>query len=206
MISVQTFIEQCETMKILTKNKHRLVTLNKSSVFSINNDSDPLNKMKIENAKLYEKIKQNNETIEILQARTFELESGNSKVDKVLMDKSERIARMQQECELLRIKLQQYESELTDRIGKDESKKLKTDNDYLTREITKLRSENHKQKDMLFVLSRQVETHNKMKEHNSKQIEILNNALNTMAADKDDNQAIAKMVNELSVQKLQAIY
>jgi len=55
------------------------------------------------------------------------------------------------------------------------------------------------------VLSRQVETHNKMRDHNAVQVEILNNALNTIVTEKDNTEAWAKLVNEVDVHRLQAI-
>jgi hemoglobin-like flavoprotein len=83
---------------------------------------------------------------------------------------------------------------------------MKSNNDYLTREMTRLRSENYKYKDLMFVLTRQVETFTKMKDHNQQQIEVLNNALNTMASETENKESIAKLVNEVSVHKLQSLY
>jgi predicted membrane chloride channel (bestrophin family) len=71
--------------------------------------------------------------------------------------------------------------------------------------MTKLRGENHKYKDLMFVLSRQVETQNKMRDHNSVQVEILNNALNTIVSEKDNSDAWVKLVNEVDVHRLQSI-
>jgi len=45
-----------------------------------------------------------------------------------------------------------------------------------------------------------------MRDHNAVQVEILNNALNTIVTEKDNTEAWAKLVNEVDVHRLQAIY
>jgi len=166
---------------------------------------DPFNKLKIENAKLLEKIKQTQENMDILNNKLLDAQNQTKSFEKLTEEKSNRLANMHEEHENLRLNLQKYESELTGRISQAESKKLTSDNDYLVREMTKLRGENHKYKDLMFVLSRQVETQNKMRDHNSVQVEILNNALNTIVSEKDNSDAWVKLVNEVDVHRLQSI-
>jgi len=73
--------------------------------------------------------------------------------------------------------------------------------------MTKLRSENHKQKDLIFVLSRQIESINKIKDQNKQQLELLNNTINALSSERtEDNNYISSIVQELNVTRLQSIY
>jgi len=129
MILCNIFIEQCETLRSVQKNKNKLNILNKNSVFSMNYDQDPVNRLKIENTKLLEKVKQIQENIDILNNKFQDAQNQTKSFENLSEEKSTRIANMHEEHENLRLNLQKYETELTGRISQAESKKLTSDND-----------------------------------------------------------------------------
>jgi len=106
MLLASTLIEQCETIRAVQKNKNKLGLLQKQSVFSLNVDSDPINKLRIENTKLLEKVKQVNENLDILSNKLADAQSQLKQLEKLSADKSSRIANMQEEAENLRLNLQ----------------------------------------------------------------------------------------------------
>lgn len=127
-------------------------------------------------------------------------------MEKLHKDKVVSITKLHEENRDLQLKLENYENQLTGCISLTESKKLVSSNDYLTREVTKLRSECHHNKDMVFVLSRQVETFSKTKDANAQQLEILNSILSNASSENDGKIELSKIAHQLQIHKLQSIY
>jgi len=105
MISADLFVEQCENIRTMHKNKSRLNTLNKNSVFSMTSDNDPLHKLKLENTKLNERINQCNTTIDINLNKIHDFETQAKKLENIGKEKSDRITNLQEECENLRLNM-----------------------------------------------------------------------------------------------------
>jgi chromosome segregation ATPase len=67
---------------------------------------DPFNKLKIENAKLLEKIKQTQENMDILNNKLLDAQNQTKSFEKLTEEKSNRLANMHEEHENLRLNLQ----------------------------------------------------------------------------------------------------
>jgi len=67
---------------------------------------DPINKLKIENTKLLEKIKQTQENFDILNNKLLDAQNQTKSFEKLTEEKSTRLANMHEEHENLRLNLQ----------------------------------------------------------------------------------------------------
>jgi len=95
----------------------------------MNLDDDPLNKQRLENTRLNEKIKNLTEIIDINENKIRDLTNQSDKFEKIIKDKSNRTTNLQEEIENLRLHLSKLERELEGRISVEESNKLRTNND-----------------------------------------------------------------------------
>lgn len=75
----------------------------------------------------------------------------------------------------------------------------------MVREVTKLRSELFKNKDIIAILTRQVDSFRKLKIHTNAQMELLTNTINNISSDNDCYNNMNKSIQELNVVKLQNI-
>jgi len=67
---------------------------------------DPINKLKIENTKLLEKIKQTQENFDILNNKLLDAQNQTKSFEKLTEEKSTLLANMHEEHENLRLNLQ----------------------------------------------------------------------------------------------------
>jgi hypothetical protein len=204
-VAVNAFVESSEHVRILFKNRSAIGGLNQRSLFAVNLESDPLYKAQIDQARMSEEINQLNEYLSISESKIVESQNFASKFEKLHKEKVASITKLHEENKDLQLKLEQYEKNLQGCISVEESKKLTSSNDYLTREVTKIRSECHHNKDLVSVLSRQVKTHTSMKDANAQQLEILNSILSNASAENDDKIELSKIAHQLQIHKLQSI-
>lgn len=103
--------------------------MDNKSIFTLNVEDDPLNKQRLENTRLNEKLKNLTELIDINENKIRDLTNQSDRYEKMIKEKSNRTTNLQEEIENLRLHLGKLERELEGRITSEESKTLKTNND-----------------------------------------------------------------------------